>query len=384
MSRDNHSDWDPQAATEQQGQLPAYDEMRARCPVAHDQHQHWTLFRHQDVMRVLQDHQSFSNAVSVHLSVPNGMDPPEHTHYRRLIEPYFDAETMAAFEPQCRALAQGLTQAIVGHKPVELMSSFAQTFALQVQCAFLGWDLAMQEPLREWARKNQQAIKAQDRPALTAIAEEFSAYIQTLLAERRAAGANAPDDITTRLLREQVHGRPLSDNEIVSILRNWTAGEIGTIAASVGTIVHFLAENIVLQNELREHPEKLREANDEILRIHGPLLANRRVATCPVTIGDRDIAAGERLSVLWVSANRDPEVFENPTEFRWGRNQNDNLLYGAGIHVCPGAPLARLELCIIIEELLAATRSIEIAAETTPLLADYPASGFAELYVKLT
>lgn len=184
--------------------------------------------------------------------------------------------------------------------------------------------------------------------------------------------------MTSRLLRSEVMGRPLTDDEIVSILRNWTAGEVGTIAASVGILLHFIAAHPELQRELRDAPEKLPEAIDEILRIHGPLVSNRRKATCPAHIGEHGIGAGERVSVLWVSANRDEEAFEDAKHFRWGRDQSKNLLYGAGVHVCPGAPLARLELRVIMEEILAATTDIRPGGEAAQR-AEYPASGYARL-----
>ena len=76
--------------------------------MAHSDHLHWSVFRHADMMRVLEDHGTFSNAVSRHPSVPNGMDPPEHTAYRTLIEPYFAPERVRAFEPACRDIAVDL------------------------------------------------------------------------------------------------------------------------------------------------------------------------------------------------------------------------------------------------------------------------------------
>lgn len=93
--------------------------------------------------------------------------------------------------------------------------------------------------------------------------------------------------MTDRLRRSKVQDRLLSDEEIVSILRNWTAGEVGTIAASVGILLHFLAENDEILQQVRAAPEKLPEAIDEILRLHGPLVANRRVARCPVSRAHR-------------------------------------------------------------------------------------------------
>jgi cytochrome P450 len=185
--------------------------------------------------------------------------------------------------------------------------------------------------------------------------------------------------VTTELLHATVDGRLLTDEEIVSIIRNWTVGELGTIAASVGIVAHFLAMRPELQNRLRAEPSLLPAAIDEILRIHAPLIANRRVTTSPVMIGDRTIEAGQRLTLIWASANRDEAVFGDPDEFRLDRDPSQNLLYGAGIHVCPGAPLARLELRIALEELLARTSRMAVVPDKPPARAAYPASGFSSL-----
>jgi cytochrome P450 len=118
--------------------------------------------------------------------------------------------------------------------------------------------------------------------------------------------------------------------------------------------------------------------------MHAPLIANRRLATAPVEISGRKIAVGERVTLMWASANRDESVFGNPDEFRFDRDLAQNLLYGRGVHICPGAQLARLELRIVMEELLKATRQIALVPGRPPRIAVYPASGFAVLPMQLS
>lgn len=369
-------DWDPRAESVLANPLESYDSMRAQCPVAYSEYLQWSLFRHDDIMRVLQDHQAFSSAVSAHVSVPNSMDPPEHTHYRDIIEPYFSPEAMTTFEPICRALARKLVDRAPTDKSFDCIDQLAKPFALEVQCEFLGWPKEQQARLRLWMEKNQRAVLAGNRTRMGEVALEFSLMVAEILAQKRIA--QTPDVIGS-LTRDKVYGRLLKDEEITSILRNWTGGEVGTITAAVGIIIYFLAQHQDIQTELRAHPEKIPEAIDEILRIHGPLMTNRRVTTCPVTLNGRDIDAGERLTLFWVSANRDESVFENARTFQWNRNPADNLLYGAGIHVCPGAPLARLELKLIINEIMKRTHHISLAQ--APAHAAYPAGGFNELFI---
>jgi len=376
-------DWNPTSDAVLRDQRAAYDEMRERCPVAHSDLLGWSLFRHEDIVRVLNDPGTFSSVVSRHLSVPNGMDPPEHTAYRRVIEPYFRPDRMDAFRPQCRRIAGDLVQSLLKRVEVELITEFAHEYAVRVQCAFLGWPADMHEPLHLWMQRNHGATLAQDRAAMANVAHEFEGYVGELLRVRRSAGAQVIDDITASLLRERVGDRPLRDEEIVSILRNWTVGEVGTISAAVGILAHYLCEHADLQQRLRMQPSLLPDAIEEILRIHGPLVANRRITTRPVEIGGRKVDAGERISLNWISANRDGRVFEDPDAFRLDRDPAANLLYGAGIHVCPGAPLARMEMRVSMEELLARTTRIDPIPDRPPASAVYPASGFATLPLRI-
>jgi hypothetical protein len=309
------------------------------------------------------------------------MDPPEHTVYRKIIEPYFSYQRMLDFEPLCREVVTSLLKDRL--KPqMEFMSEVALPFAVRVQCAFLGWPQKLHATLLDWITRSQEATFARDRNALSETAREFEAIIDQLVDERRQTRAGPHLDVTSALMHEQVNGRPLTNEELSSILRNWTAGEIGTISAAIGILAAFLAEHHDLQTKLRSDRSLLPYAIDEILRIHGPLVANRRVTKCPVKVGKREIPAGERISINWVAANRDENAFEDPTSFRFDRDTSKNLLYGAGIHVCPGAPLASLEMRILMEELL--SRTVQIAFDSgAPTFAVYPSSGFSKLPLRV-
>jgi len=376
-------DWDPRSTEVLADQIASYDAMRARCPVAHGAQGNWTVFGHADTLRVLDDPETFSNVVSAHVAIPNGMDPPEHTAFRAVVDRYFTPERVAAFEPACRTIARTVIGNLGMPLETEVMANLAEPFANAVACAFMGWPESLHGPLREWTRNNHRATLALDREAMSRVATEFDGYIREQLDERRAAGPAAPDDATTQLLHDTVDGRPLSDEEIVSIVRNWTVGELGTIAASVGIIVEFLATHPDVLSLLQADTSLIERATDEILRMHAPLISNRRRTTREVSIGGRTIPAGERVIVLWASANRDERVFGDPDEFRLDRDPADNLLYGRGIHDCPGAPLARLELRVLVEEFVAAVSSSELPPSGRRELAHYPASGYSALDVRL-
>nr|MDQ2706023.1 cytochrome P450 [Pseudomonadota bacterium] len=284
MTHGPQADWDPRAESVLRDQRATYDEMRERCPVAYSEFLQWSIFRHEDVTRVLRDPETFSNAVSQHVSVPNGMDPPQHTHYRRIVEPYFSAERLQAFEPGCRRIAADLVQSVLASGEGEVMQQVALPFAARAQCVFLGWPPELHEQLTRWTQRNAEATRNQDRQTMAAIAAEFKGLVDGILSARLNNEQAADTDVTAALMRELVHERPLSKDELASILRNWTVGEVGTISAAVGILLHFLATHPEQWNRVREQSELLPPAIDEILRLHGPLASNRRLTTRPVEI----------------------------------------------------------------------------------------------------
>ncbi|MCW8870381.1 MAG: cytochrome P450 [Proteobacteria bacterium] len=369
-------DWNPRSDESLNQAIATYDRMRAKCPVAYSDYLQWSVFRHADIAAIAKNHSTFSNQVSRHMAVPNGMDPPIHDVYRELINPYFNDRSIHTFEPTCQKIAKRYAQAMSNSKKIDFMAEFAWPVAVAMQCAFLGWSKSHIATFSTWVKRNQQATLAQDRTELAACATEFEVIVSGIIERHRNK-----DDVTARLLQERVNGELLTQSQLISILRNWAVGEIGTMAAAMGILVQFLTEHTDIQQQLRDAPEKIPEAIEEILRLHGPLVTNRRKTTCPVKLGGRDIPAGAILTVNWVSANRDESVFDQADEFRWGRDQGENLMYGTGIHYCPGAGLARMELKAVLLALLDANSNIESAGQTTP--AHYPGSGYATLPIRI-
>ncbi len=367
-------DWDPRSDAVRRDPLAAYDRMRETLAVAYSDFLGWSIFRHADVLRVLHDPATYSSQVSRHVSVPNGMDPPQHTAFREQIEPFFSERRMAAFEPVCREIIRKQLESLRLDSQIEWMDRVAVPLAVHMQCGFLRWPTSMQAELSSWMAESQVAVFAGDQAGLAHLARRFVDGIRNVVHDR----VDSTEDITGELLRIHIGGRPLHEIELVSILRNWTAGEVATISAAIGILTRYLAENPDLQQLLRAEPDRIPYAINEILRIEGPLVSNRRLTTRPIEFHGRRIEGGQRITIIWVAANRDGRVFDEPTRFRWNRDPSKNLLYGAGIHACPGAPLARLELRVFAEELLASTVGIESAPQKqTP--ATFPAGGYDRL-----
>jgi cytochrome P450 len=383
-SHDLRWDWDPRDEQIQHNQSAAYDDLRERCPVARSEALGWSLMRHDDVVEAVTDDATFSSSVSVHVAVPNGMDAPEHTAFRAVVDRSFTPDLVQAFTPTLQEIAADqLSAALRADGEIEVMSAIAEPFAARAQCAYLGWPRTVAQALQDWAHESATATRARDRAQLNKVAEQFDRIIVEMLDQQRAAGPHGPSTIVAQLLEEQIDGKPLSDSQLVSIVRNWTAGELGTIAAAVGIIIEFLARRPDMLEMLRTRPELHQAAMDEMLRLEAPLIANRRRTTRSVTMRGRTIEADAPVTVLWAAAQRDPRVFEDPAEFRLDRDPNDNLLYGRGPHYCPGEGLSRLELGVLLDELLLKAPAFTLAPHREPVRAVYPSGGFSEVRITL-
>ncbi|WP_324649284.1 cytochrome P450 [Georgenia sp. H159] len=354
------ADWNPRGPSVRRDPLAAYDGMRSYCPVARGVSGAWTLFAHADVTGAARDSQTYSNAVSRYLQVPNGLDGPTHTSYRALVDRYFTRERMTAVEPVVQRVARELVAELDVPGRIDAVA-VGSRFAVRAQCAWLGWPADLEDELLRWMADNHAATRSRDRARTAQVAERFDAIIRSLTAARRVAGEHAPDDVTTELVRDRVEGRELTDEEIVSILRNWTGGDLGSMALCTGVVLTYLADHPDLQDRLRAgvSDRELDAVLDEILRIDDPFVANRRVTTEPVRVGGRQLAAGDTVFLNWTSANRDPKVFGDPDAFDPVGNAPYNLVWGAGKHVCPGRPLATLELRALTRAVLDATAVVE-------------------------
>lgn len=374
MNSEIREDWNPLSIEYQDDPLPVYDLTRRRCPVAHSEKLGWSILRHKDVVRMLNDPTTFSNSVSSHPAVPNGFDPPRHTAYRRLLDPFFSSERMTRAAPKFRELAVALVDGLRGRTDLDFVTDFAEPFSVRAQCAFMGWGDEFGSFILNWMRKSQRATLDGDRETLIAVANEFGDLIRDLLRPRQKGRRGA---ILAELSKLSLDGIPLAENEIISIVRNWTMGELGTLSASLSIIVRGIAMYPNIQKMLRTRPELLSYAIEEFLRLDGPLISNRRRVTKSTKVGDRELEDGDIVTLIWPCANRDDSVFENPESFRWNRDLSRSLLYGHGIHYCPGAPLARLELNLAMEALLAESKWLTVSRSLKPTRAYYPAGGYS-------
>lgn len=373
------AEWDPCGEAFVANQARAYDDLRHRCPVAYSNRHGWSILRHADVVAVLHDPAAFSNRVSQHVAVPNGMDAPQHTAFREVVDRCFAPADVAAFRPAAQRLAADVLDLALATGPVvDVMAEIAEPYAARSQCEYLGWPADVADALQEWAAGSASATASGDRDRLARVAAEFDAIISVQLDRARASGRQ--QTVTERLVAERLGGQPLADADLVSMLRNWTAGELGTIAAAVGIVVAHLAADPRTTELLRSRPELRQVAMDEMLRLDTPLLTNRRRTTQAFEVAGQQIPADAKVTIVWPAAQRDPSAFDDATSFRLDRDRSANLLYGRGPHYCPGEGLARVELGAFAEEWLAKVSEVGVR---TSERAQYPSGGYRRLVVEL-
>jgi cytochrome P450 len=363
------------------------DARREACAVEHDGAGTWTLLRHAEVVAAARNPETFSSAAGSHRAIPNSLDGAEHAAYRAVVDRYLTESEVAAQEQQCQMHAAAIVDALPRGSTVDAIAQIGAPFAVRTQVTWLGWPPDIEDELVAWMADNYAATRSGDRARTAVVAARFDELVGRQVRARREAGEGAPPDVTTRLLHETVDGRPLTDDEVVSILRNWTAGDLGSLAASLGVLVHRLATHPDRQDIARERVARgehtaIETAIEEVLRIDDPFVANRRRTTREATVAGQTIPAGDRVLLNWTAANRDPLVFGDPDAFRPEENAAHNLVFGTGPHVCPGRALTLMELRVAVAGLLARTERL-LPADEVPVRETRPGSGWARVPVVL-
>lgn len=388
-------DWDPTAPEVAADSRAAYDALRRRCPVARDAKGAWWLSSHEEVRRAALDDASFSSAASRFRNVPNSMDGDEHRRFREVVDPFLAADRVAALVPMLREVADTAVAELPRGVAIDAVHDWGAIVAVRAQSRWLGWPAALEPTLLTWVKDHQKATRHGALASTRAIAERFDAIVRGQVVARQSAvkRGGALADVTAELMTATVEDpaavggrRLLTEAETVSVLRNWTAGDLGSLALALGVIVHYLAARPELQAELRRgvgDARALDRAIDEILRIDDPFVLNRRVTAHELELGGRRLPQGTRVVLNWTAANRDPAVFGDPDAFRPGENAEQNLVYGIGPHACPGRALATHELREALTAMLRATTAIRLAPGDQAVRETPPLGGYARVPVIL-
>jgi len=365
---------------------PVYEELRRASPVILDEAtDHWLIARHDDVRSLLRDRRLGRTYLHVathedmgHPSDPPehepfwrliragilDMEPPDHPRVRRLVSKAFTPSYVASLAPRVQSIVDDLVDGVVGAGEFDLLTTVAEPLPVTVIAEMLGVPESDRPLLRPWSadicRMYELDPPLESQRGAVRASIEFSEYLRGLARERRERPG---EDLISALAGVVDEGETLTEDELVGtcvLLLN--AGHEATVSTTVIGWWTLFRHPEQLE-ALRHDRVLLTTAVEELLRFDTPLQMFERWVLEPIEVRGVEIPRGAELGLLFGSANRDPEAFEDPDELRLDREPNPHVSFGAGIHFCLGAPLGRVELQRSFATILERLPNLELADE---------------------
>ena len=385
-------DYDPSKAEFLEHEFETYDLLREHLPIARSEAPQgvgvaggnvgWVLTRYDDSCEVLRAPEDFSSQLSdypVRAWIPQAIDPPMHTGYRRMLNPWFTADAMTKLEPHLLEYAEKLVDEMLKEDAFDFVEKFADPFPAAIFCELAGFPAEDYTRIMDWkntimhandghprgrelvrARAQAMGLELGEDDTLSpetatavagAAAQEVYAYFGELLEQRRA---DPRDDLISKLLDAKYQGeRPLSQEELEDTLFLLFMAGLDTVASALGLIVQGFASDPDKRREfiaLMDDPQKLGPAIEELVRVHAIVLLPRRL-TRELSFNGALFRKEDMATVPTMAANRDAEEFSNPNEIQYDRSPNRHLGFGLGPHRCLGIHLARRELRVALQVL---------------------------------
>ena len=376
------ADFDPLAEEFARDPHAVWARLRADCPVARGARwDFWALTRYDDVIAASSRPGDFTSSLGIVVPknpvsgrrAPLHFDPPEHPRYRRPLNAVFAEERLPTLEPGIRGLAAELLEPFVAAGGGEFVAAVSSPFAGLVFADILHLPRDYARELNASGERFEHAQARFDEASAERENQHLYAECRKLVAGRKREPLDPREDIVSALLEVRIEGEPLDDEFVAGSLRQLLVAAHVAPTALLASAVDHLARDAALQRRLRTKPGLIPAAVEELLRLYAPNQGFARTATRDLEIRGRRIRSGEMAALVLPSANRDPEVFDHPEEFVLERSPNPHLAFGHGPHKCAGVAVARAELRIALEELLARTSSFERAGE--PQMLGWPVYG---------
>jgi cytochrome P450 len=354
-----------------QDPYPDFAMLREHAPLCRQPDGSFVLSRYEDVRAVLTDAARFSSDKRVDFSPKFGdsplyehhttslvfNDPPYHTRVRKLLQPFFAAQTLRRMEESVSRMVDDLLDAAADKGAIDVVGEFALAIPLNLVGDLLGVPRGEREPLREWAAQILGGLEPVRTPEQMAAGnravEEFKAYLHELIAHKRANPSKSADiDILWALIQAADAGNGLTELEIIH-------NSIFMLNAGHDTTTSLISNGIDLLLRFPEQFERLRQdqsllntAIEEMLRYESPLQIGNRRSIVDAEIQGQSLPAGSFFHLAIASANRDRRVFPDPDRFDVGREPNKHLAFGHGIHFCAGNAVARMEARVAFARLI--------------------------------
>ena len=362
----------------------------------------WSITKHADLQHVNRDTEGFSAELGgitllESSTLEDGMDmrgkimvmtdPPRHTRYRLLVNKGFTPRMIGLIEAHLGYRAELIVDQVIERGACEFVTELAAELPLQAIAEIMGVPQEERHLLFDWSNRLVGADDPEynkdpdDKADATMAAAELYMFASALGEARRS---DPRDDVVTKLINAEIDGDKLTSEEFeLFILLLAVAGNETTRNATAHGMHAFMTYPDEFA-KLRDHPELMASAVEEVLRWSSPVLYFRRQATGDVELRGKQIKAGDKIAMWHVSGNRDEDVFEDPFRFDIERTPNDHVAFGGGgAHFCLGANLARLELRLLFEQLVTRTHDMHLVGDVERLRSNF-IGGIKHLPVEFT
>lgn len=344
---------------------PYYRELREQSPLNYvflpagavagidDPIRAWGLMKYHDVYSALRDHDTFASRHSLAGKIAPRLaliqdDPPRHTRFRRLVNKAFTLRRIETLRPWIASVVNELLDDVMHSTETDVMEAYAVPLPVKVIARMLGIPGEDYIRLKRWS-DTFLAFSSMTPEERTKSNQEMMTYFGNMAAARRT---DAAEDLITALVEAEVDGESLADAEIIGFCMLVLIAGNETTTNLIGNMLGILVDRPDLWQQLRADRSLVDTVIEETLRFESPFQRLSRMTTRDTELSGVSLPQGSLVTLYYGAANRDPAEFPNPDEFRLDRDLRNHVAFGAGIHYCLGAPLARAEASITLNTLL--------------------------------
>jgi len=328
---------------------------------------HWMALRGELIKEIQLDHTRFSHSEFIvpvdpsrqFIALPLGVDPPEHTEYRRIITPAFLPKVVNAVEARVREIAAGLVEKLAPRGECDFIADFARHLPITVFMEMVDLPMSDREMLLGWAEFVVRHGSIEERRNAQI---NMRQYLAGWVERRRK---NPGDDLISRVIQSKVYDRPINEEELFSVLSLLLFGGLDTVASMMGFVALFLATHPEHRRDLLAHPELRKNAVEELIRRHG-VSSTARYITHDIDFHGVALKEGDMIYITNMLYGLDDQIVDEPLKVDFRREAFPLAAFGHGPHTCPGAVLARRELMVFVEEWLPRIPDFQIKPGTKP------------------
>lgn len=357
------------AATHLRQELFAWgDRLRDDQPIAWSEAHGgvWIASRHADIEAIAKQPDIFVSGKGITVPpfqspvpvVPAESDEPYHSHYRGVLWGFLKPKAVKAYSEKIRAIIVEALDALVEKGEGDAIADFAARIPTRAMATVFGFS---DEDAYRFDRDFSEVVEAAssgDPDRQVRAVESFFVFLNEKLAEGRANPD--PDNVVTAILNYEKDGYRFNEGEMLGLLWSTAGGAVDTTKHSIGHAIYNLGIRPELRRQILDNPRLINAAVEENLRMDAPAFMTARHLVQDAEINSVRMRAGDRVMLVYGFGNHDERNFENPDEFRLDRKANNHLAFGHGIHTCVGMHLARIEIAIAIEEVLARMPDYEL------------------------